>query len=154
MPVCGTAFRRELDGTYTMGHDFIWYRDRHVHLDDMTIWTIRHFCLAAIDAIRSEENAQIAELEAIDAYFRGWQWIGPGVYLGTKADDFIGTNVERAILVKGVVHRAELIVQGFGAAIPLDYLRQHINRQDAYYTEPQPARFIIEGLRQLESMFT
>jgi hypothetical protein len=126
-----------------MGHEIVVHRDRHAIINDMDFWALRHFLLEVAESIGPDELA---------TFVRGWDWIGPGVYLGVDFDNFFDSNPEREqeflALLSAVVRR----LQAFGTHVPLAYLQRHINLALAYYTAEQPVeQFLkeIEGIRAL-----
>jgi hypothetical protein len=128
-----------------VGHEIVVYRGRHAIIHDLDFWALRHFLLAEADATRRDELA---------TFIRGWEWIGPGVYLGDDFDAFFASDPEREArfleILSGVVRR----LSTFGNDVPLDYLRQHINSPMAYFTAAQPVGRWQAQLEELRALFT
>ena len=125
-----------------MGHDFITLHDRHVHLHDMTIWTLRHFCVvASVDVDRDTQP-----------FFAAWQTHGPGVFTGTDLHEF--GDAPRLDLLRRVFVRAREIIAGFGDSIPLAYLEDHINKTGFRYTQDAPTANIVDAVDRILAMFS
>lgn len=124
-----------------MGYDFISYYDRHVHLHDSTIWALRHFLMGASEG---QDN--------IHRFFAGWQWMGPGVYGGTDLHEYIAGDQERVEQLKGVFNNARETIAGFGDAIPLVYLDQHLRTETAWHTKPLSTAVLMDAIDQVNAM--
>ena len=124
-----------------MGHDFITLDDRNVHLHDMTILTLRHFCVvASVDVDRDTQP-----------FFAAWQCHGPGVFTGTDLHEF--GDAARVDLLRRVFVRAREIITAFGDSIPLSYLEDHINQKGFRYTDDAPTAQLTEAVDRILSMF-
>ena len=125
-----------------MGHDFITLNDRHVHLHDMTIWTLRHFCIvASVDVDRDTQP-----------FFAAWQRLGPGVFTGTDLHDF--GDDDRLDLLRRVFVRAREIIVAFGDSIPLSYLEDHINLKTFCHTQDLAVSDLTDALDRILAMFS
>jgi len=145
-----------------MGHDFIDYADRFVRLSDWDIWTLRHFFLHVAEEVSpSDLGSDEATVLLLLSFLENWKWLGPGVITGTNLSDFVDDQPDRANVLLSLFKqtadylRAESHVGRnveFGEVIPLEYLEEHVNSPDAYYTVEQPTcRFIqvVESLQKL-----
>ncbi|HTV49308.1 MAG TPA: hypothetical protein VMG59_12790 [Phycisphaerae bacterium] len=127
-----------------MGHEIVEYRKRHAIIHDLDFWAIRHFLLV------SAEEAKQSELAT---FIRGWDWIGPGVYLGVEYDTFFNgeERLEQQFLRLLVMARKRL--EAFGEFVPIEYIESNINLQKAYFTEAQPVVHWLEQLDKLSDLF-
>ena len=126
----------------TMGHYYISLKDRHVLLHDMTIWSLRHFCVVAASEIDC----------SVEQFFAGWQWHGPGVFTGTDLHEFAGDDARRLALLHEAFVSAQSLVLKFGDEIPLDYLKDNINLRCAYFTKPLKVRELTDAISQIIEM--
>jgi hypothetical protein len=126
-----------------MGHDFITYEDGHELFNDFDLWILRHFFVAEARAL---EAAQLSkDTTELRIFFETWQWLGPGVVIGTDLSLFIARNHARWRLMLELLQRAGDRVAGFGDDVPLSYLEVNINSPTNYCTATQPTkRFLLE----------
>lgn len=136
-----------------MGHDYIDYGNRHVHIPDMDIWTLRHFFIHVARAATPDDfNADASTLELMSEFFEKWQWLGPGVVVGTDLTDFVNGEPSRRSSLERLLDRTIQYLSGFGDLIPLEYLQEHVNTPMTSFVASQPAqRFIreVECLREM-----
>jgi hypothetical protein len=123
----------------SMGHDYITYNDRHVHLHDMTLWSLRHFLILAA----SDLDHCVLE------YVTAWRWQGPGVFTGTDLHEFVGDDITRVSLLRDVFIRARSIIREFGDSISLEYLELHMNLKMAYYAEPLRTSKLTDAIEKV-----
>jgi len=138
-----------------MGHDIIDFRGRHVLASDSVLELLRHFALAEIaectrDALRCDEDT----LRALDAYFRGWNWMCPGVVTGLALDPLIDGDARRIAPLRLLLPRVRGRIDRFGDAIPLAYLKRHLNQEDHYYMGDTPTRFVLELINAIQELLS
>jgi len=126
-----------------MGHGYITYEARHDRFSDFDLWLLRHFFL---EQSRALENAQPSEdTRELRKFFEAWDWLGPGVVVGTDFSPFICRSHTRWQLMLQLLQRAGDRIAGFGDDIPLSYLEEHINLPWAYFTAAQPTKqFLVD----------
>jgi hypothetical protein len=79
-----------------MGHDFINFGDRYVHLNDLHIVELRHFLLEEVKALAPGDlGLDDAAMDLLRNHFEKWEWVGPGVVLGTNLSDFVQRDDQR-----------------------------------------------------------
>lgn len=127
-----------------MGHEIIVYEGRHVILNDMDLWTLRHFLLA---------EAEDRGLDELAAVLRSWEWIGPGVILNIDClESFLvqaeGHRRDFLQLLEGTAAR----IQAFGNEIPLGYLQTHINTKMYCYTSGAPVSVWVAMIARLHNL--
>lgn len=134
-----------------MGHDFITYGDRHVHLNDNHILMLRHFFLEqASTRTPADLGVDEATMDLLRSYLDKWEWAGPGVVLGTELSNFVQQKAERRdALLRLFLLTSERLMQ-FGQAIPLEYLKHHLS--DLGFVAPAPIDRLVRALRQLSEM--
>ncbi len=136
-----------------MGHDYIDYEDRFIRLSDWDIWTLRHFfCRVVGNAQADDLGTNSATLDALRSFFEAWDWLGPGVVVGTDLTEFVKGDQERKRVLVSCLDRTSNFIASFGSTIPLEYLQEHVNIPTAQYFVAQPTeRFLnsIEGIKNL-----
>ena len=136
-----------------MGHDYIDFQDRHVRLSDWDIWTLRHFFSnVAKEAIASDLETDEATVESLRSFLESWEWLGPGVVTGTNLSEFVADQPDRANVLLLLFQRTAHLLCKFGDVIPLEYLVEHVNSPNAYYTASQPTSRFIEALEALQKL--
>lgn len=116
-----------------MGHDFIEYEGRFEHFNDMGIWVLRHFLIEEARSMYLSDQDDKA-IQDLCQYFERWDWLGPGVWLGLNLSEFVSGQEKRRALLEDVLDRAARRIEGFGEAIPLEYLKSHVDTPVAYHT--------------------
>jgi len=127
-----------------MGHDLIKYEAHHEVFHDFHLWLLRHFF---VEQSRALENAQPSkDRTELRKFFEDWDWLCPGVVVGTDFSLFISRSHARWELMFQLLQRAGDRIAGFGDDIPLSYLEEHINLQWlAYCTKAQPTKpFLVD----------
>ena len=126
-----------------MGHDVITYEGRQVRFNDFDLWILRHFL---VEQSRALETAQpCADTTKLREFFEAWDWLGPGVMVGTDFSAFISGSHPRWQLMLQLLQRAGDRIAEFGEHIPVSYLETHINTTTAYCTQEQPTkRFLVD----------
>jgi hypothetical protein len=137
-----------------MGHDFITYGQRHVHLHDWDIWLLRHLLLTEAQVVTpSDVSADEATLESLRSFIAAWRWIGPGVVMGTELNDFIQNQATRRDILLSLLHRTITRLERMGEVIPLDHLKKHVDkRRGVTFGKEQQTRRFIKALEQLREM--
>lgn len=134
-----------------MGHDFITYHDRHVHLHDAVIELLQHFFLEeAGSAQPSDLNTDEETLTSLRSFFEAWESAGPGVWMGTDFTIFVQGQPERRDVLRIFLERVSERVKRFGDLIPMTYLNgHHLDWGRDYPTEKVvvPLGKLIEMLR-------
>jgi hypothetical protein len=127
-----------------MAHDFIDYKDKHARVDDLTLWTLRHFFIASAQMMNTRDsNRDRTSYQELCEFFESWKWLGPGVFSGTDLSVFVKDQEFRVKLLSQVFESAIETIKGFGEKIPMTYLDEHINTPLAYFTkEPNTQRFV------------
>jgi len=128
-----------------MGHEIVVYRDRHAIIHDMDFWAIRHFLLSEAE---SSDNSDLA------AFVRGWDWIGPGVYIGEDFDAYFSDDRSREQAFLKLLNAARARIESFGEVVLLDYLAANINLPLPYFTQRQPVSRLVQQLAKLQELFT
>ena len=136
-----------------MGSDILSFRGRHVVARDSVFELLRHFALLEFAECTAEDlQCDGATRCALDAYFRGWDCICPGVVLGIELDPVLAEHVSRLAPLRLLLSRVRDRIGRFGDVIPLAYLERHLNNRDSYYRGDTPSRFVLElidGMRAL-----
>jgi hypothetical protein len=127
-----------------VGHEIVVYRDRNLIIHDLDFWALRHFLLAEAEASDDPELA---------AFIGGWDWIGPGVYLGVEFETFFGGDNGRERAFLKLLHATHGRIESFGESIPLDYLAANGNTQLDYFTTAQPVARLVQQLASLNELF-
>lgn len=109
-----------------MGHEYIIYKNEHVHLHDFDICLLRHFLL------QSSSDAEFI------AFASKIERLGPGVFLGTDLYKYVGENKEKVEVLISALEGAKKRLASFGSNIPLEYLEKNVNVQYAYFTTEEP----------------
>jgi hypothetical protein len=121
-----------------MGWSFIIYHGDSEQLNDLDLWTLRHFF---IDEARAMEGTQPSDEAArLRQFFESWDWAGPGVFVGTDFSEFVLDSRPRWELLLQVLHRAGDRIAEFGDFIPLEYLTANVSTRTAWFTQPQATR--------------
>ena len=126
-----------------MGHDVITYEGSHERFNDFDLWILRHFL---VQQSRAMESARLSsDTTRLREFFEAWDWLGPGVIVGTDLSLFIAGSRSRWELMLQVLQRAGDRIAEFGEYIPFSYLEAHINTPAAYCTREQPTkRFLVD----------
>jgi hypothetical protein len=134
-----------------MGHDFIEYEGRFEHFNDMDIWVLRHFLIeeARSMCLSSQDDEAIRHL---CQYFEDWDWLGPGDWLGLDLSESVSGQEKRRALLEDVLNRAARRIEGFGDAIPLEYLKSHVDTPVAYQTDAEPTDRLVPPIRRISRM--
>ena len=127
-----------------MGHEIVVYRGRHMVIHDMDLWAIRHFLLNGAEA---SGNSDLA------AFVRGWDWVGPGVYLGLEFDLFLHDDEARECAFVTLLRAAQVSIQSFGEFVPLDYLAANVSWPQACFADAQPVERWVKQIAKLEDLF-
>lgn len=129
-----------------MGHEIIVYRDRSARFKDDELWAIRHFLLV---------EAEAAEWPELAGFIGGWDWIGPGVFLGLDFDSFLAGDGERERRFLEVVMAAERRIEAFGPAVPLEYIRENIESNPALvrYLNDHPTERWLQAVSLIRGLF-
>ncbi len=132
-----------------MGHDFIIYQNRHVHLHDAVIELLRHFSLIEVgNTLPSDLNTREETLTALRSFFERWESNGPGVWSGTDFTLFVHGQPQRRDVLRTFLERVSERVKRFGDLIPRTYLDgHHLNWGGDY-----PAEKVIAALGKLIEM--
>jgi len=126
-----------------MGHDFIHYEGGHERFNDFDLWILRHFFVEQSRALEVTQPSE--DTTELRKFFEAWDWLGPGVMVGTDFSAFISRSHARWQLVFQLLQRAGDRIAEFGDDIPLSYLEAHINSPTAYCTAAQPTkRFLVD----------
>ena len=126
-----------------MGHEIIVYRDRHLVINDLDFWAIRHFIL-----IEAEKSASLE----IATFLRGWEWIGPGVYVGVEFDYFFNGHSQREESFAILLSAARIRIESFGEAVPLDYIEKNINLPGFRFTSAQPTHHWVRQIEEISEI--
>src|SRR5690606_2700657 len=86
--------------------------------------------------------------------FEKWDWIGPGVIIGTNLSDYILKCPTRWELFRQLLQHAGDRIAGFGEFVPLDYLAVHVNTPTAYFTKAQPTRRYLNCIGRMCMLLT
>jgi len=127
-----------------MGHEIIQYRNRHVIVPDFDSWALRHFLLV---------EAQTSGNAHLEAFIQGWEWIGPGIYMGIDFATFFNEDASRERSFCGVLSAARKRLQSFGMFVPLEYIAENINSSNASFTEARPVKRWVSQIDKLRELF-
>jgi hypothetical protein len=134
-----------------MGHDFLKYEDRHVHLHDAVIELLHHFISEELRTPRPPELRTDDEtLNSLRSFFGSWQYAGPGVWLGTDFTLFVKGQPPRRDLLLSLLGRVMGRVKQFGTNIPLGYLTDH----ELGFMGDYPADKVITALSKVNEMLS
>ena len=138
-----------------MGWDFVTYGDRHAHLHDLQLWTLRHFFADAAAELAAEVPTSAVFAEARE-FFMGWGWPGPGVVTGIELGEFVRASPEREQVLVRVCDNALARLRGFGGVVPLDYLDDHVNADSpgGVYLGDQPSESFVDGVERIRGLLT
>lgn len=128
-----------------MGHEIITYRDRHAMIHDMDLWVIRHFLLSEAEAC---DNSELA------AFACGWDWVGPGVYIGKDFDAYFDGDQARESAFLKLLEGARVRIESFGDAVPLNYLVTNLQSSLACFGGDLPVSGLVQQLEKLKGLFT
>ncbi len=134
-----------------MGHDFIEYEGRFEHFNDMGIWVLRHFLIEEARSMYLSDQDDKA-IQDLCQYFERWDWLGPGVWLGLNLSEFVSGQEKRRALLEDVLDRAARRIEGFGEAIPLEYLKSHVDTPVAYHTGAEPTDRLVQQIKRISRM--
>ena len=135
-----------------MGHDYIESDGRFEQFHDMDIWTLRHFLLEEARSMCLPKQADQEVVQDLYRSIEGWDWLGPGVWLGLDLSAFVLGQDERRALLEQVLDRAAERIEAFGEEIPLDYLKLHVDTPVAYHTAAEPNGRLIDAIRRIRRM--
>lgn len=124
-----------------MGHAIIVYRERHALIHDMDLCGIQHFLLTEAEAAGTRDLAD---------FVRGWEWVGNGVWIGDDFDAFFNGDARREQGFVKVLDATRARLEAFGENIPTAYFTAN---PDAFFTEAQPVRRLVEQLAKLRDLF-
>jgi hypothetical protein len=135
-----------------MGHDFVKFCQDGERFNDFDLWTLRHFFIEAARAVESmRPSSDTIELRR---FFENWEWLGPGVLVGTDLAGFVMDQRRRWELLFEVLQEAADRVSGFGAQIPHAYLAEHINTRTASYTHAVPTQPILACIGRISKLLS
>ena len=137
-----------------MAHDYIDIGSFSLRLNDFHIWTLHHFMCRTIEQ-SSPSNLQTDSqtLDAIKAYLDSWQWLGPGIIVGSDFNEF-ATEPSQWRLVSQLLSATRARLVEIGEFIPLEYLDSHVNSAMASYLESQPTEIFTDIIDRLQSFLT
>ena len=135
-----------------MGWDYAEYAGRVELFRDSEIWILRHFCLEECKSLE-----QVPEYEAttgLRQFFEKWQWVGPGVVLGTNFSDYIGQSHAKYQQMQDILQRTGDRIASFGDSIALSYLVEHLATPDWQFNGSLPTRPLLLGIGRLCSLLS
>jgi len=136
-----------------MGHDYIDYEDRHVRLSDWDIWTLRHFFQHVSETTGHDDlGTDQATALLLCRFIRDWDWVCPGVVVGTNISTFVEGHADRVQVLQSLFRRTIAYLHGFGDVIPLEYLQRHVNTPIAIYMVEQPTQRFVKAIEILSEM--
>jgi len=127
-----------------VGHEIVVYRDRQAIIHDMDFWVIRHFLLS---------EAGASDRPGLAAFIQGWEWIGPGVYVGDDFDAYFNGDPAREHAFVELLEATRARIESFGDFVPLDYLAANVNLPAACFADAQPVPRLVEQLAKLNQLF-
>jgi hypothetical protein len=130
-----------------MGHDYITYHGHHERFSDFDLWTLRHFFIEQAGFIQTADSND--DTTALRQFFEAWDWLGPGVFIGTDFSQFVLDKRPRWELLLQVLQRTGDRIAEFGEVIPMDYLNAHVRTRVAWFTRPQPTREYLIGIGRI-----
>lgn len=125
-----------------MGHSFIEYKNQIVRLHDFNVWVIRHFLLGASN---DKEFSEFVE---------NIEWVGPGVFLGTKLHEFVKDDKSRLAVLVSALEGAMDLIKSFGEFVPLSYLEKNINQELSYFMTDQPTDMYVQDVKNILSVIS
>jgi hypothetical protein len=137
-----------------VGWDVITYKDRHQIFNDFDLATLRHFLLRELETYSGND----ADSVALKEYLAEWEWLCPGVVMGTEPDGYLGESAERKKLLLELVDRTVKRISAFGSEVSLDYFERHVNTaaefraQGARYTQAQPVSSFLDALEKYKKL--
>jgi hypothetical protein len=127
-----------------MGWAIIEFEGRVAGFSDFDLFAVQHFLTEESTKLNSNDENEVE----LRRFLRGWDWLGPGVFVGVDPGGFIqGSNARKAALLKLIDETARRISR-FGSHVPLDYLERHVNRKGAWYMKPQPVKQFLDLLEK------
>ncbi len=137
-----------------MGHDYLSFNGRSVHLQDTQIELLRHFCTQITNEIHPADlKADEQTIDSFRAFFAAWQRAGPGVWINTDFSKFVEENSHRREVLSRLFARVADRVRLFDGTIPLQYLQDHLNSEDCYFVAAHSTTALTDALQDLSEMF-
>jgi hypothetical protein len=127
-----------------MGHKIVVYNERHMIVNDLMLWAVRHFLLAEAEASGQSD---------LISFIRSWDWIGNGVWMGMDFDSFFQEEVSRKQRFVELLPAARRRIESFGTVVPMDYLEANINQKLAYFTAVQPVDRLVRPIVEMRELF-
>jgi hypothetical protein len=101
-----------------MGHEIVVYKERAEVVHDTVFEAVRHFLLIEAEASGQTDLA---------LFVRGWENVGPGVWIGADFDLFFHGDKVLEQRFLALIAGARQRLAAFGEVVPLDYLKGNIN---------------------------
>ena len=133
-----------------MGWDYVEYRGAYEQFDDFHLRTLRHFFVEEALLIESDQASE--DTTKLREFFEGWDWYGPGVFVGTNFTEYVGDSRTRWELLLQLLHRAGDRIAAFGESIPVDYLNTHLANRGGYFTAAQPVRRFFQCIGRITTL--
>jgi hypothetical protein len=130
-----------------MGSDFIKYARHHEMFNDFDLWTLRHFFIEEAKKLQTDEPNE--DVNGLREFFEKWDWLGPGVFIGTDLNEYVLGSRRRWELLLTVLQKAADRLAEFGELIPLEYLTAHVSTKTSYFTKAQPVRPYFQSIGRI-----
>jgi hypothetical protein len=132
-----------------MGHSYVEVADRGVFVNDGHLTLLRHFIEAEGRRLLAERDADAILRQSFEQFLGGFVDCGPGVFL----IDFAPMLGQTEFLF-GVFDRVAQRLRGFGGAIPLAYLEEHINTPVVHWLADADTGPVLRALRRVWGLFS
>ncbi|MDB6111403.1 MAG: hypothetical protein JWR69_3153 [Pedosphaera sp.] len=130
-----------------MGWDSIEYAGNHEQFHDGILWILRHFLLLEARAMESAQpGSDSAELRA---FVEGWDWLCPGVVIGTDFSSFVQDTPSRWRLLLDLLQRGGDRIASFGESVPKAYLEVHTSERGGGYTRDFPTKRLLTDIGRM-----
>ena len=116
-----------------MGHHLFMHDGKSLPMRDGDVALVRHFLI---------EGARRHGDQPVASAIIGWEYQGPGVWIGVD---------ETALADRGQVFAAGIeVVEKLGDHIPLDYLHGNVKLPGGGWLKAQPTSDVVARIRELE----
>jgi hypothetical protein len=130
-----------------MGHDYIKYEGHHERFSDSDLWTLRHFFIEQARLIEAADSNK--DTTALCQFFEAWNWLGPGMFVGTDFSEFVLSQRPRLELLFQLLQLAGDHIAEFGEIISVEYLNTHLRTPTFWFIRPQPTRGYLLGIGRI-----
>ena len=100
-----------LCGLRLMGHTILDFTKGQEIFDDLDLWLMRHFLLQTLNVeLEAQDTEHKTNLDSLKDFIQGWDWQGPGVYLGTNVSEYLENSPSRLTFFLEILEKAKSYV--------------------------------------------